>query len=231
MDHRTWLAEAVGTFLLVLVAVGSAAVDERLGGALGPWGLSLATGGIVALVIYSLGGVSGAHINPAVSLGFFLQGKLSRALFAAYLSAQVAGSVLAALLVLWWLPEGLHRGLTLPQTHVAVAFGIEVAATLVLVGVILETALGRTWPRAAVALCVGFTVAALCLIAGDTTGASMNPARSIGPALAAGRAAELWLYLLAPALGALLAATAFSSLRGRGAPTRGRDNPSKRAPG
>lgn len=218
MNHRAWLAEAVGTFLLVLVAVGSAALDERLAGSLGAWGLSLATGGIVALVIYSLGDISGAHINPAVSLGFFLQGKLSRALLAAYLSAQVAGSLLAALVVLWWLPEEFHRGLTLPQTGIGAAFGIEVAATLVLVGVILETALGRSWPRAAVALCVGFTVGALCFFAGDYTGASMNPARSLGPALAAGRAAELWLYLLAPALGALLAAGAFSALRGRRAP-------------
>ena len=89
------------------------------------------------------------------------------------------------------------------------------AITLVLVSVILEAALGRSWPRGVVASCVGITVGVLCFIAGDYTGASMNPARSIGPALVAGRVAELWLYLLAPGVGALLAAALFGTLRRR----------------
>lgn len=215
MNHRTWFAEAIGTFLLVLVSTGAAALDERLGGTIGSIGLSAATGGTVALVIYSLGGVSGAHINPAVSVGFFLRGKLSRALFAAYLAAQVVGAVAASLVVLSWMPEEAHRGLTLPHTGLGTAFAIEVAITLVLVSVILEAALGRSWPRGVVASCVGITVGVLCFIAGDYTGASMNPARSIGPALVAGRVAELWLYLLAPGVGALLAAALFGTLRRR----------------
>ena len=209
MNHRAGLAEAVGTFFLVGVCTGTAALDERLGGSLGPAWLSACTGAIVAAMIYWLGKTSGAHINPAVTLGFYLEGRLSTGLFASYLGAQVLGAVAASALVFAAMPDEAFRGLTLPQTGLGAAFAIEVAITLVLVTVILEVSLGRTWSPAAIALSVGVTVGVLCFVAGSSTGASMNPARSIGPALAAGRVAELWLYLFAPCLGGGLAPAIF----------------------
>ena len=213
MAARTWIVEAVGTFLLVLICTGAAAVDERMGGTLGEIGVCLATGGIVAIVIGMWGGISGAHINPAVSLGFFLQGQLSTARFASYLSAQFLGAVVASLAVARVLPNEAFRTLTLPSVSISFAIGIEVAITLVLVCVILELSLARPWPRAAVALSVGTTVGLLCYVAGDATGASMNPARSLGPAVAAARVEELWLYLFAPALGGLFAGLLWRAIR------------------
>ena len=224
MNHRAWLAEAVGTFFLVGVCTGTAALDERLGGVLGPAVLSASTGAIVAAMIYWLGETSGAHINPAVTLGFFLRGKLSPGLFASYLAAQVLGAVAASAIVFAAMPAEAYRGLTLPQTSLGAAFAIEVGITLVLVTVILEASLGRRWRPASVALSVGFTVGVLCFLAGSSTGASMNPARSIGPALAAGRVAELWLYLLAPSVGGGLAAAAFGWRQGRQPSTGPRSN-------
>ncbi len=218
MNHRAWLAEAVGTFFLVGVCTGTAALDERLGGILGPAVLSASTGGIVATMIYWLGETSGAHINPAVTLGFFLRGKLSPGLFASYLVAQVLGAVAASAIVFAAMPAEAFRGLTLPQTGLGAAFAIEVGITLALVTVILEVSLGRTWRPAAVALSVGLTVGVLCFLAGSSTGAAMNPARSIGPALAAGRMAELWLYVLAPCVGGGLAAAVFGWRRTPEAP-------------
>ena len=125
------------------------------------------------------------------------------------LGAQVLGAVAASAIVFAAMPAEAFHGLTLPQTGLGAAFAIEVAITLVLVTVILEVSLGRKWPPAAVALSVGLTVGVLCFLAGSSTGASMNPARSMGPALAAGRVAELWLYLLAPGIGGGLAGAIF----------------------
>lgn len=213
MTARIWLVEAVGTFLLVLICTGAASLDEYTGGGLGEIGVSLATGGIVGVVIGMWGGISGAHINPAVSLGFFLQGRLSMPRFAGYLSAQFLGAIPAGLLVAALLPEESFRALTVPQVGISSAFAIELAITLVLVCVILELSLSQRWPRAAVALGVGATVAVLAYVSGSSTGASMNPARSFGPAVAAVRFDELWLYLFAPGLGGLLGGVVWRALR------------------
>ena len=115
MAAKTWTVEALGTFLLVLVCTGAAAIDERLGGSLGEAGLSIATGGIVAIVIGMWGGISGAHINPAVSLGFYLQGSLSSTRFASYLTAQFLGALFASMVVAAAWPDEAFRALTLPR--------------------------------------------------------------------------------------------------------------------
>jgi len=193
-----YFAELSGTFMLVLVGAGSITLQ------LPHFWISVAFGGIVFLMILCFGKVSGAHINPAVSLGFYLTERNTQYLY--YIPFQLLGGWLAAWVVAISLDPAGQYGATLPSGSVAQTFGIETGITFILMlSIFLIAQTGKLWWIAAV---VGLVVFLAAFYAGPYTGASMNPARSLGPNLVSGNAKVLWLYLTAPCLGAALAVKA-----------------------
>jgi MIP family channel proteins len=184
------------------------------GGGLGQLGVALAFGLAIATMIYAVGHVSGAHFNPAVSLGFALTRHFPWSRVAGYWAAQAAGAVAAAFLLRASLGDVANVGATLPSGSDRQAFLWEVVVTFFLMLVIMAVATDTRAVGEAAALAVGGTVGLCALVGGPVSGASMNPARSLGPALASGEYEALWIYLLAPLVGASLGALAYQLLRG-----------------
>ncbi len=210
-------AEALGTFALVFFGAGAIMVEAETG-AFGQLGVALAFGLAITTMIYALGHVSGAHFNPAVSFGFALTRHFPWSSAAAYWGAQAAGAIGAALLLRASLGDVAHVGATLPSGSDRQAFLWEVVLTFFLMLVIMAVATDTRAVGEAAALAVGGTVALCALVGGPVSGASMNPARSLGPALVSGDLDALWIYLLAPLVGASLGALAYQYLRGEPGP-------------
>lgn len=202
MTWRSIAAEAAGTFALVAVGCGAIMADA-LGGGLGTLGIALAFGGIVALLALLLGPLSGAHLNPAVTLALVAAGRFPARRAPLYIGAQIFGALLAAFALLAALGPIAALGATVPRPGLGIAavLAIEAFATLLLAGAVLAPLRGPV-----AALAPGLAVFVDALVAGPLTMASMNPARSLGPALVSGEVSGLWMYLLAPVAGALLAA-------------------------
>ena len=198
------LAEVFGTFLLVVVDCGGAVIGS-MNGEVTAFARSAATGLLVMVMIYSIGNVSGAHFNPAVTTAFALRGAFPWGRVPIYWLAQVAGAFLAAGLLRWMFGDVEHLGATLPHFGVLRGFGMEVILTLILVSVVLGTATRHRsiGPNAAIAS--GGAVALCSLFSRPISGASMNPARSLAPAVVSGELHDLWIYLVAPFVGAALA--------------------------
>ena len=210
---RRLAAEALGAFALVFFGAGAIMVDAD-GGGLGQLGVALAFGLAIATMIYAVGHVSGAHFNPAVSLGFALTRHFPWSRVAGYWAAQAAGAVAAAFLLRASLGDVANVGATLPSGSDRQSFLWEVVLTFFLMLVIMAVATDTRAVGEAAALAVGGTVALGALVGGPVSGASMNPARSLGPALASGELQSLWIYLVAPLVGASLGALAYQLLRG-----------------
>lgn len=206
---RAHLAEAIGTFALVFFGCGAIAV-----GTLDPAGIALAFGLVIAVMIYALGHVSGAHFNPAVSVGFALGRHFPWPRVATYAVAQVAGAVAGAALLRVTLGSAVPLGVTRPAGSDLQAIAWEAVLTFVLVLVITAVATDTRAVGEAAALAIGGAVALGALVGGPVTGASMNPARSIGPALVSGQLDGLWIYVLGPLVGAGIAAVTYRFLRG-----------------
>ena len=206
-------AELVGTFCLVFVGCGAIAADGPSG--LGSIGIALSFGLIVMAMIYSVGNVSGAHINPAVTVGFYLAGRLRGRRVAPYVVSQLLGAVLAAglLRLLFENPAGL--GITSPAGGVMRALVMEVALTSILMFVILNVSTGHMEKGIMAGVAVGGTVCVAALVGGGVSGASMNPARSIGPALVSIDLRHIWLYIAGPIAGAALASPGCRLIQGR----------------
>jgi len=217
---RAHLAEALGTFALVFLGCGAIAVGV-LDGA---W-IAVAFGLVVAVMIYTLGHVSGAHLNPAVSIGFALGRHFPWSRVGTYALAQTAGAIAGAALLRATLGPGADLGVTQPAGLDLQALAWEVVLTAVLVLVITAVATDTRAIGEAAALAIGGTVALGSLVGGPVSGASMNPARSLGPALVAGDLTALWIYLVGPVIGAVLAAGMYAYLRGPGLPPGGSPEP------
>ena len=183
-------------------------------GAFGQLGIAVAFGLAITTMIYALGHVSGAHFNPAVSFGFALTRHFAWRNVAAYWAAQATGAILAALLLRASLGDVANVGATLPSGSDRQSFLWEVVLTFFLMLVVMAVATDTRAVGEAAALAVGGTVGLCALVGGPVSGASMNPARSLGPALVSGDLDSLWIYLLAPLLGASLGALAYQYLRG-----------------
>lgn len=214
---RRCVAEAVATFLLVFVGVGAAATDAATGG-LGPVGVSLAFGAVVAAMVYSTGHISGAHLNPAVTVAFGFIGRFPVREIGPYVCAQVLGAVLASLLLDRTVGLVGGAGTTTPSIGLGGAWTVELVLTFSLMFVISAVATDdRTTPGSA-GPAIGLAVAMGALAGGGLTGAAMNPARALGPSLAAGVWTAQWIYWTAPVVGALLGSAAYQGIRGRALP-------------
>ena len=216
---RALAAELVGTFLLVFVAAGAIMVDAETG-ALGHTGIAAATGLVVMAMVYAVGHVSGAHLNPGVSLAFALTRHLPATRLVGYWAAQVGGALLAAAVLRGSLGSVADIGATLPAGSDSQAFLWEVVLTALLLFVVMAVATDTRAVGEAAAIAIGGTVALAVLVAGPVSGASLNPARSLGPALVGGELDVLWVYLTAPLLGAALGAVAYQAVRGASAEAR-----------
>src|SRR5438105_11565941 len=211
---RRLTAEAIGTFCLVFAGTGAVVVDEVSGGATGHGGVGPAFGLVVAVMIFAVGHISGAHLNPAVSAGFAAGRHFPLREVAPYWAAQAGGAILASLALrgLFGLRGGL--GATHPA-HVGqlADLALEAGLTAVLMVVILAVATDTRAQGSLAAIAVGATIALEALVLGPITGASMNPARSLAPALVAGDWSDLWVYIVGPLAGALAGAALYAFLR------------------
>lgn len=205
-------AEGLGTYFLVLVGPGAVMVNAYSAGALGGVGIGLAFAFVVIALIFSLGHLSGAHINPAVTIAFWSVGRFPGREVAPYLLAQCAGAVLASLTLLAILGPIGDLGATLPHVGIWQSLVVEGLFSFVLMFVIMSVATDDRVADGFAALAVGLTVG-FCALLGPLTGSSMNPARSLGPALAGGGWLGHWVYWVGPIGGMILGARAYDALR------------------
>lgn len=199
------IAEMIGTFFLVLMGCGAIVVNDLHGGVLGHTGVAMSFGLVVMIMIYSVGNISGAHLNPAVTTGFFISGRINRKEAAWYMIGQLAGAMAAALTLKMLFPEHGNLGSTLPGAGAVPSFFIEIVISALLMFVIFNVSTGHMEKGIMAGVAVGGTIALAALVAGPLTGASMNPFRSLAPAVMSGNIEGLWIYLFAPVAGACLA--------------------------
>ena len=209
---RRSAAELVGTFALVTAGCGAIMVNDQTG-ALTHVGIALTFGLIITVMIAAIGHISGAHFNPAVTIAFAVTRHFPWREVVYYVVAQILGAVLGALTLRLLLGDMALLGATVPSGSVLQSFGLEVLLTAVLMFVIISVATDTKAVGAPAALAIGFTVALDAMWGGPISGASMNPARSLGPALIAGVWANQWVYWLAPVIGAMIGAGLYQFLR------------------
>jgi aquaporin NIP len=208
-------AEAIAAFALVFAGCGAIVADARYENTLGSVGVAIVFGLIIMVMVYATGHLSGAHINPAVTIAFTLTRHFPVRDAFAYVGAQVAGAATGALLLLAvWTDKPAHLGATLPSVSAGSAVVYELVLTAFLMFVIMAVATDTRAVGAAAAIAIGGTVGLDALFGGPVTGASMNPARSLGPALVAGEWHDLWIYMVGPIGGAALGAFAYQLIRG-----------------
>jgi aquaporin NIP len=220
---RRAAAEGLAAFALVFAGCGAVVTDAHYDGALGAVGVSLVFGLIIMVAVYATGHLSGPHINPAVTIAFTLSRHFPARDAGAYIAAQLVGATVAALALLAvWPDQPGELGATLPSVGLGSAFVYELLLTAFLMFVIMAVATDTRAVGAAAAIAIGGTVGLDALFGGPVTGASMNPARSFGPALAAGEWSEFWIYVVGPVTGAALGALAYQFVRGDRPPGAGR---------
>lgn len=213
--RSVYVAECLGTFLLVFCGTGAIIINHRADGVITHPGVAATFGLVVMVLIFAFGGISGAHFNPAVTLAFWAAKLFPGRQVLPYLGLQFTGALAASISLRALFPEHPTLGATLPTIGAGQAFIMETLLTFFLMLVVFTVALGEPAFRPFAPLAIGATVGLEALFAGPVTGASMNPARSLGPALVSGHLESAWLYVLAPVCGALLALLVWrSGLRG-----------------
>jgi MIP family channel proteins len=210
---RSLVAEAIGTFALVFAGCGAIMVDQKTS-ALGHVGVAISFGLVIMVMIYAVGHISGAHFNSSVTFAFALSRHFPWPRVPLYWLAQLVGAIVAAAVLRGSLGNVAHVGATLPSGSDAQAFLWETVLTFFLMFVIMAVATDTRAVGEAAAIAIGATVGLDAMFGGPITGASMNPARSLGPAIAGGDFTSIWVYLTAPFLGATLAAVTYQFLRG-----------------
>jgi len=202
---RNCLAELIGTFALVFCGTGAVVIDQQMGGAVTHVGVAITFGLIIMSMIYSLGNISGAHFNPAVSIAFTIAGRFAVKQLPGYIISQLIGAVLASYTLKFLFPANEFLGATLPAGSEIQSLILELILTFFLMLVIVNVAVGSKEQGMFAGLAIGSVVALEAMFAGPVCGASMNPARSIAPALVSGHPEHLWIYIIAPVAGAALA--------------------------
>jgi len=213
---KKYIAEFIGTFVLVFAGTSAIVVNDMSGGMVTHLGVAIVFGLVVAAMIYTLGDISGAHINPAVTIAFWSAGRLPGNEVLPYIISQVLGAISASTIVYLLFSGHPTLGATLPSGTVSQSFILETLLTFILMLTIINVATGSKEKGIIAGIAIGGVVAFEALFAGPISGASMNPARSIGPALISGRIGALWIYIIAPILGALLAVVCCRCIREKG---------------
>jgi aquaporin Z len=213
MDPRRWLAEGIGAFFLVFAGAGAVMANASSHGVVSHVGVALAFAFVIVAMICAVGHLSGAHLNPAVTLGFWAAGKFPAREVLPYITAQCLGAIGAAAVLRATMGLVGDMGATVPAIALAPAFALEAVMSFALMFVIMAVATDDRVAGGTAALAVGFTVGLCALTGGTLTGASMNPARSLGPALVGGLWRAHWLYWLAPIAGTVAAAKTYEFLR------------------
>jgi aquaporin NIP len=204
-NMRKYTAEFIGTFALVFCGTASIIVDRQTHGSISQVGIAVTFGLIITVMIFAFGDISGAHLNPAVSIAFAASGKMETKKMFLYILSQIAGAFCASILLRFLFPDDKYLGTTLPSGTVMQSFIFEVLLTFFLMIVIINVSTGSKEKGILAAFAVGFTVLLEAMFAGPISGASMNPARSLAPAIVSGNLQHVWLYIIAPVAGALLA--------------------------
>jgi aquaporin Z len=209
------IAELLGAFILVFAGTGAIIIND-ITNAIGHVGVALTFGFVIVALIYSFAHVSGAHFNPAVTIAFWSMGEFERKNVIPYIAAQLVGGLLASLSLFLLLKENFvlvsevsYLGATIPSGTASQSFGFEFILTFILMIVICSSAIHGKATKDFAGLAIGLTVGLESMFAGPITGASMNPARSIAPALISGNVEHLWVYIVATTLGAVCAAVVF----------------------
>ena len=213
MNFKALIAEFVGTFALIFVGVGAIAADHISGGGLGLIGIALAHGLIIAVMVSATAAVSGGHLNPAVTFGALVTGKIDAGAAAGYVVAQCLGAVVGATLLGFCIPAdvlgpgGVNMGTPALGTGITAGMGVvmEIILTFFLVFVVFGTAIDSRAPKVG-GLFIGLTVALDIMVGGPISGAAMNPARHLGPALLGGGLGQIWIFWVGPLVGGALAA-------------------------
>ena len=209
-------AEFIGTFALVFAGTGAIIINDASGGAITHVGISLTFGLIVLAMIYTVGDVSGAHLNPAVSLGFFAARRFSLRELIPYVLGQCAGAFAASGALRLLFPNDATLGATVPAGPAIQSFVLELILTTILMFVILSVSTGAAEKGITAGIAVGAVIGLEAMFAGPICGASMNPARSLAPAVVSQHLPSLWIYLVAPPAGALLAVVGCRCVRQEG---------------
>lgn len=209
-------AEALGTFALVFAGTGAIVINEVSGGAITHAGIALTFGLVVMAMIYTVGDISGAHLNPAVTLGFYVARRLPGREVGPYIVSQLAGAFAASGLLRLLFPENKLLGSTLPAGSEVQSLVLEIVLTFILMLTILNVSTGSKEKGITAGIAVGAVIGLEAMFAGPICGASMNPARSLAPALVSGNVQHLWLYIVAPIVGACLAMPACRCIREEG---------------
>jgi aquaporin NIP len=207
-----YLAELLGTFALVFCGTGAVIIDQEFNGAVSHVGIAFTFGLIIMAMIYALGDISGAHMNPAVTIAFTLAKRFPLKQVPAYLISQLAGAFLASLTLRFLFPGNEILGTTLPAGSEMQSFVLEFLLTFFLMLVIINVATGSKEQGMFAGLAIGSTVLLEAMFAGPVCGASMNPARSLSPAFVSGHLEHLWIYIAAPVAGAAFAIPVFQLL-------------------
>jgi aquaporin Z len=205
------VAEFIGTFSLVFAGTGAIVINDVSGGRISHVGVALTFGLVVLAMIYTVGEISGAHLNPAVTGAFWLSGRFSGQQVSPYILAQCLGALAASGVLHFLFPTQAALGETLPAGSDLQAFVLEIILTLILMFVILNVSAGAKEKGVTAGIAIGAVIGLEAMFAGPICGASMNPARSLAPALVSGHMAHLWIYLVAPVIGACLAVFACRS--------------------
>lgn len=201
---KRYLAEFIGTFALVFCGTGAIIINEQ-SGVISHAGIAITFGLIVMVMIYAVGNISGAHFNPAVTIAFTVAKKFPLNQLSQYILAQVGGALLASLTLKFLFPENILLGTTMPAGSVMQSFVLEIILTFFLMFVIINVAHGSKEQGMFAGLAIGSTVLLDAMFAGPISGASMNPARSLAPAIVSGTLHHVWIYLTAPGIGAIIA--------------------------
>ena len=210
---RKYLAELIGTFAMVFCGTGAIIINQESGGAITHVGIAITFGLIVATMIYTIGDISGAHLNPAVTIAFWVAKEFPFKEIAPYILSQAVGAFLASFILRMLFPANTVLGATLPTGSEMQSFVLEVILTFILMFVILRVAKGSKEQGLFAGLVIGSVVLLEAMFAGPICGASMNPIRSLAPALVSGHLEHVWIYLVAPVLGAILAVFAWVGLK------------------
>ena len=211
-NMNKYLAELIGTFALVFCGTGAIVINEQSNGVVTHVGVAITFGLIVMAMIYALGDISGAHLNPAVTIAFAIAKKFQIKQIFPYIVSQLAGAFLASVVLNYLFPLNETLGTTLPAGSETQSFILEFILTFFLMLVIINVATGSKEQGMFAGLAIGSTVLLEAMFAGPICGASMNPTRSIAPAVVSGHTEHLWIYIAAPVCGAALAILVFKIL-------------------